>query len=46
MSGFTIPGVGMLGPLEENEATTGARSSPITVPWEEIVAVGVAVDFM
>lgn len=46
MSGFTIPGVTVLGPLEEKEATIGANESPITVPLNEIVAVGVVVEFM
>ena len=46
MSGFRIPGLAWLGPLEENETTAGASASPMTVPLNEIVAVGEVVEFM
>lgn len=46
MSGFNIPGLAMLGPLEENEVTSGADGLPITVPLNKIVAVGMEVEFM
>ncbi|KAF4369546.1 hypothetical protein F8388_019415 [Cannabis sativa] len=46
MSGFKIPGLARLGPLDEKEATTGAYESPMTVPLNNSVAVGVAVEFI
>uniref|UniRef100_A0A5K1BZT5 Uncharacterized protein n=1 Tax=Nymphaea colorata TaxID=210225 RepID=A0A5K1BZT5_9MAGN len=39
-SGFRIPGVMLLGPLEENAATTGDGSIPTFVPAMTIVAIG------
>jgi hypothetical protein len=46
ISGFNMPGLAKLGPLEENEATVGAVLSPILVPRNMIVAVGTCVEFM
>jgi hypothetical protein len=46
MSGFKIPGLSMLGPLEEKEAIVGADDSPITVPLNKIVAVGAVAELM
>ena len=46
MSGFRMPGLARLGPLEEKEATTGDNEFPMTVPLNKIVAVGVTVEFM
>lgn len=46
ISGFKIPGLAKLGPLEENGVTTGASFTPITVPLYNSVAVGVDVEFM
>ena len=48
MSGFRIPGLIVLGPLEEKEATWGAFGLfPITVPWKKILALAAdLVEFM
>lgn len=46
MSGFRIPGLSKLGPLDEKEVTAGADGSPITVPLNMIVAVGFWVEFI
>jgi hypothetical protein len=46
MSGFRIPGLAVLGPLEEKEATVGADDSPIIVPLNKIVAVGAELELM
>nr|GLL49289.1 hypothetical protein CR513_13785 [Ipomoea trifida] len=40
ISGLRIPGLALLGPLEENDATDGAVLVPINVPLNTIVAVG------
>lgn len=37
ISGFRIPRLAMLGPLEENAPTNGARSSPKIVPVRELI---------
>ncbi|KAK3434485.1 hypothetical protein EUGRSUZ_D01953 [Eucalyptus grandis] len=46
MSGFWIPGLSVLGPLEEKEATAGAVGFPVTVPLNTIVAVGYFVELI
>ena len=46
MSGFKIPGLGKLGPLEEKDVTAGAKEFPIIVPLNKMVAVGVAVEYI
>ena len=46
MSGFKIPGISMLWPLEENEAIVGADDSPIIVPLNKIVVIGDVVQLM
>nr|GMD75073.1 hypothetical protein ACMD2_15541 [Ipomoea batatas] len=40
MSGFRIPELSLLGPLEENAATIGAFLSPVIVPLKANVATG------
>jgi hypothetical protein len=46
ISGFSIPGLGKLGPLEEKDAMAGDCEFPIIVPLNETVAVGVEVEFI
>ncbi|CAA7406481.1 unnamed protein product [Spirodela intermedia] len=46
MSGFNIPGLEMLGPLEEKYATAGVNCPPVTVPLKTMVAVGLLPDVM
>ena len=46
MSGFRMPELAKLGPLEEKEAKEGDEGSPMMVPLNKIVAVGATVEFM
>jgi hypothetical protein len=46
MSGFRMPGLALLGPREEKNATAGAGVDPITVPLNVMLAVGLGVDLM
>lgn len=46
LSGFKIPGLALLGPREEKEATDGADLSPMIVPLNRIVAMGAFVEFI
>ena len=46
MSGFRIPGLGRLGPLDEKDATIGDRDVPKIVPLKMIVAVGERVELI
>jgi hypothetical protein len=46
MSGFKIPGLSKLGPLEEKSASWGAYGTPKTVPLKSIVAIGDDVEFI
>jgi predicted benzoate:H+ symporter BenE len=46
ISGFKMPGLAKLGPLEENEETTVEVVTNFLVPRNMIVAVGTCVEFM
>ncbi|RWR89323.1 hypothetical protein CKAN_01837400 [Cinnamomum micranthum f. kanehirae] len=46
MSGFRIPGLGKLGPRDENDITIGDGDVPKIVPLKRIIAVGERVEFI
>ena len=46
MSGFRIPGVALLGPLDEKYAMLDVKGPPMTVPLKMIVAVGLDAEAM
>ncbi|CAA7406478.1 unnamed protein product [Spirodela intermedia] len=46
MSGFRIPGLAVLGPLEEKYAIAGVNGPPVTAPLKTMVAVALLLDAM